>query len=93
MCTEDSRLFTIKKQLSKYIQKTTRVFSEMKLSHDMKYINSEKTGEVIDAAKRYLEDAKYYYNQKRFETGLISVAYGEGLLDALRILGIAEFKW
>jgi FAD synthetase len=83
----------IKELLSKYIQNSERVFAEMKLSQDAKYIDEEKTKEVIDAAKRYLEDAKYYCEKEQFETGLVSVAYSEGLLDALRLLGIANFKW
>jgi len=41
----------------------------------------------------YLEDAKYYKAQKRFETSLTSVAYCEGLLDALNLLGAVKFEW
>jgi len=84
---------TAKELLSKYIQNTERVFAEMKLSQEAMYIDKEKTREVIDAAKRYLEDAKYYRDRKQFETGLVSIAYGEGLLDALRLLGGVEFSW
>lgn len=83
----------VKELLSKYIQNTEQVFAEIKLSRDAVYIDREKTREIIDVAKRYLEDAKYYRDRKRFETGLVSIAYGEGLLDALRLLDIAEFQW
>lgn len=79
--------------LHKYIQITERVFAEMDLSPDNMYVDKEKTKDIIDAAKRYLEDAKYYHDRKQFETGLVSVAYAEGLLDALRLLRLAEFKW
>ncbi len=41
----------------------------------------------------YLEDAKYYKVQGRLETSLTSVAYCEGLLDALRLLGAVKFEW
>ena len=41
----------------------------------------------------YLEDAKYYKAQGKFETSLTSVAYCEGLLDALRLLGAVKFEW
>lgn len=40
-----------------------------------------------------LEDAKYYREKKKLETRLASVAYCEGLLDALRLLGFVEFSW
>ena len=86
-------MVAVKELLSKYIQNTERVFAEMKLSRNAVYVEREKTMEIIDMAKRYLEDAKYFHDVKRFETGLISVAYGEGLLDALRLIGIAEFQW
>jgi FAD synthetase len=48
---------------------------------------------VLDHAKRYLEDAKYYSSQKRFETALASIAYCEGLLDALKLLEMVKFQW
>ena len=83
----------VKELLSKYIQNTERVFAEMKLSPDAVHVDREKARDIVDMAKRYLEDAKYYRDRKQFETGLASVAYGEGLLDALRLLGIAEFQW
>jgi len=35
-----------------------------------------------------LEDAKYYEDKSKLETSLASVAYCEGLLDALRLLGL-----
>jgi len=83
----------VKELLSKYIQNTERVLAEMKLSRDAVTVEREKARDIVDVAKRYLEDAKYYRDRKQFETGLASVAYGEGLLDALRLLGIAEFQW
>jgi len=84
---------TVDELLSKYIHNTERVFAEMKLSHGITHIDRKKASNIIDTAKRYLEDAKYYQQKKRFETGLASVAYSEGLLDALRLLEIAEFQW
>lgn len=88
-----AQMTAVKELLSKYIQNTERVFAEMKLSQGAVCVDREKTRDIIDVAKGYLEDAKYYRDRKKFETGLVSVAYGEGLLDALRLLGIAEFRW
>ncbi|RLI45581.1 hypothetical protein DRO69_05005 [Candidatus Bathyarchaeota archaeon] len=82
-----------KELLSKYIQNTEQVFAEIKISQDAVYIGREKIREIIDMAKRYLEDARYYRDRKKFETGLASVAYCEGLLDALRLLGGVNFSW
>jgi FAD synthetase len=49
--------------------------------------------EVLQSAKAYLADAKYYRNKKQYETSLTSIAYCEGLLDALRLLGAVRFEW
>ena len=48
---------------------------------------------VIDAAKRYLSDAKYYLKIKKEAIALTSISYAEGLLDALRIMELVDFKW
>jgi FAD synthetase len=78
--------------LNKYIKNTEVVLSEIQITQSPQ-IDNGKVNSVVEAAKRYLEDAKYYRNRKRFETGLASVAYSEGLLDALKLLEVAEFSW
>ncbi len=84
---------TIEGLVSKYVRNTKRVFKEMRITQGSVLIDEEKIKTVIETAKRYLEDAKYYQDEKKFETGLASVAYSEGLLDALRLLGAVEFSW
>lgn len=56
-------------------------------------VDSGKVKKIVESAKAYLDDAKYYKNEGRFETSLTSVAYCEGLLDAARMLGALEFEW
>jgi len=84
---------TTRELVSKYIQNTERVLAEMKVVHDLTRVDEEKIKRVVDHAKSYLEDAKYYAEKREFETSLASVAYCEGLLDALRLLGGVEFSW
>jgi FAD synthetase len=48
---------------------------------------------ILRWAFDYLEDAKYYKAQGKLETSLTSVAYCEGLLDALRLIGAVNFEW
>ena len=76
----------------KYIQKTEAVFKKMKMA-EKSVLDPSKVDEIVDEAKRYLEDAKYYLKKGKPETSLASVAYSEGLLDALRMLGLVEFEW
>jgi hypothetical protein len=47
---------------------------------------------VKDAMLRYLQDAKYYLDHDKPTTSLASIAYAEGLLDALTFLKLAETK-
>ena len=49
--------------------------------------------EVIDIAKAYLKDSMYYLSRGDTFTALATIAYAEGLLDALRLLGMANFRW
>lgn len=78
----------------KYINNTRQVFEEIKTSTatDMK-LDNKKVRDVIEYARNYFEDSEYHRDQKKFEVALTSVAYCEGLLDALRLLGAAEFQW
>lgn len=78
---------------SRYILKADRVFDTIKLPEEAISINAENVKEVVEEAKRYLEDAKFYLENRRHETSLASVAYCEGLLDALRLMGLVVFSW
>ncbi len=79
--------------LIKYIQNSEKVFAEVKINQNAKSPGSERVAEVVEYAKRYLSDAKYYGEKQQYETGLVSIAYCEGLLDALRLLKLVDFTW
>jgi FAD synthetase len=79
--------------ITKYIQGAERVINEIEKIPDELHLNASEAKTVFDWAKRYLEDAKYYQKKGKLETSLTSVAYCEGLLDALRLLGAVEFSW
>ena len=79
--------------ITKYIHGAERVINEIEKLPDELRLNESEAKTVFDWAKRYLEDAKYYQEKGKLETSLTSVAYCEGLLDALRLLGAVEFSW
>ena len=84
---------TVEELVAKYIRGAERVIKEIgEIPEDVR-LNREEAKTVFDWAKRYLEDAKYYQEKDKLETSLTSVAYCEGLLDALRLLGAVEFSW
>lgn len=78
---------------SKYIVATERVLKEMQRVQGSITVNEECVGNILGYVTAYLADAKYYKAQKRFETSLTSIAYCEGLLDALKLLGAVKFEW
>ena len=78
---------------SKYIISTEKVLKEMQRTKGSITINEECIDKIVGYVKAYLADAKYYKAQKRFETSLTSIAYCEGLLDALKLLGAVKFEW
>ena len=78
---------------SKYIASAEKVLAAMQLTNRSFTVDEAGISKVMEWARAYLEDAKYYKSQKRLETSLTSIAYCEGLLDALRLLGAVKFEW
>jgi len=78
---------------SKYIRSAEKVLNELQQTRAQVSVSEEDVAKVLRWAFDYLEDAKYYKAQGKFETSLASIAYCEGLLDALRLLGAVKFEW
>ncbi len=79
--------------VSKYIASAEKVLDEMQQTQGALTMSEAEVSKVVDYVRAYLADAKYYKSQKRLETSLTSIAYCEGLLDALRLLGAVKFDW
>jgi len=84
---------SLERLVSKYISSAEHVFCEIKFAENPISFEPDIVVKVVDFAKDYLEDAKYYMEKQKFEVSLTSVAYCEGLLDALRLLGAVKFEW
>jgi hypothetical protein len=78
---------------AKYIGSAETVLKELQQTKTPISLTEETVGNILRWAADYLEDAKYYKAQGQLETSLTSVAYCEGLLDALRLLGAVKFEW
>ena len=77
----------------KYISMAEKVFIQLTRAQTSISLTDETVAAVLSYAIDYLEDAKYYKAQGKLETSLTSVAYCEGLLDALRLIGAVNFEW
>jgi hypothetical protein len=78
---------------TKYISMAEKVFNELKRTQTPISLTEEMVASILSYANDYLVDAKYYKVQGNLETSLTSVAYCEGLLDALRLIGAVSFEW
>jgi len=78
---------------AKYIVSAEKVLKEMQRVKGTITVNEKSVDTIVEYVAAYLADAKYYKAQKRFETSLTSIAYCEGLLDALKLLGAVKFEW
>jgi len=79
--------------VSKYVASAEHALADVKFVENPPSLDARDIRKVVEAAKSYLKDAKYYRDKKKFEVSLASVAYCEGLLDALRLLGAVKFEW
>ena len=76
--------------IRRYLKSVDRVLGEVRSS---KQALDERAGRVLEEAERYFMDAKHYFDKGDLATALSAVAYSEGLLDALRMMGLVEFEW
>ena len=77
----------------KYIASAEKVMKELQQTKGVVTVTEEDVNSILSYVTNYLEDAKYYKAQKNLETSLTSIAYCEGLLDALKLLGAVKFEW
>ncbi len=78
--------------IDKYSQSCRKVLETLELSEPPKKVDEKQVRELLDHTERYLSDAQYYWGENN-PVALTSVAYAEGILDALKLLGLADFQW
>lgn len=77
----------------RYIESAEKALEKLEVEGESVEVSKEDIEKVLASAKAYLADARYYRHKKEFEVSLTSVAYCEGLLDGLRMLGAVRFEW
>jgi len=82
----------IDRLVEKYLSACRRVLEDVRLAQPPVEVDEEKVVGLMDHVRRYMEDADYYRVDQK-PVALTSVAYAEGILDALKLLGLAEFEW
>ena len=79
--------------VTKYIDSAEKVLKKIQRIDGSICVPEESVNDILGHVMMYLKDAKYYKAQKKFEISLTSIAYCEGLLEALRLLGAVKFEW
>ena len=82
----------LEEKYRRYSENLGRAFSTLKFK-DENSLPASKVREVVSLAKCYHEDAGHFHSKRMTVTALLSLAYGEGLLDALKMLGLVDFRW
>jgi hypothetical protein len=72
---------------------TEHALGELEIADRPVLVNVADLQRVVDLAKDYFKDAEYYREKGELAVSLTSIAYCEGLLDALRLLGGVRFEW
>jgi len=75
-------------RLFKYIANFKESVKSLKLHSQTPEVRT-----VVDLAFRYLEDSEYYYSRGDCVTGIATISYAEGLLDALKMLNLIDLEW
>lgn len=81
------------KLVSKYVSSAKQVLERIEVVENSLTVEVARVERIVSCARDYLMDAEYYKEKEKFEVSLTSVAYCEGLLDALKLLGAVKFEW
>ncbi|MEM2947690.1 MAG: DUF357 domain-containing protein [Candidatus Bathyarchaeia archaeon] len=84
---------SLEQLVSRYIASAEQVLGEIEVVKNGFHLSEDSVLKIVDLAKAYLQDAKYYRDAGKLEVSLASVSYCEGLLDALRMLETVRFEW
>ena len=77
---------------SRYITSFEAAIAKLSPVDEDTLVCEQRIRRVQDAIERYLRDARYYMKKGKPVTSLASIAYAEGLMDALTFLGLTKNK-
>jgi diphthine synthase len=75
----------IRQRTEQIINKTNKAISGLTVTKEIV--------DLVENSELYLKDAAEYMAKGEEETALMQAAYAEGLIDALRLLGIKTINW
>ena len=82
----------VQRLTTKYLKSCRQAIQNLKKTTPPDQLTTDNINSLIQHATNYLDDSEYYAQEKK-ATALASVSYAEGILDALRLLGLVDFQW
>ena len=79
-----------KERAERYIANFSSALEKITVKQEDSIVSATGISRVTDAVQRYSDDARHYLSEGRSTTSLASIAYAEGLLDALTFLELAK---
>ncbi len=81
-----------RERAEQYIAKLTEAVQKLIPRTEGVKVKEANIERVSDTIHRYLQDARFYLESGKATTALASIAYAEGLLDALNFLELTKTK-
>lgn len=76
---------------TRYIETTTQSLGRLRPKNLPLTISQSQLDYVLELARGYVKDAQHYAEKRKPVTSLACISYAEGLLDAMKFLGLVEF--
>jgi len=76
-------------RIESYIRNVIDVIEQIKSTS----LIDREVREILEIAEAYVKDSVHYLRSNDEFHALATIAYAEGLLDALRLLGKVKFEW
>ncbi len=75
-------------RVEKYIRMVENALLKIKVESKDNHVKN-----ILELAKTYLQDSKYYLGKNDLVTALATISYAEGLIDALARMGFVKVEW
>jgi hypothetical protein len=76
---------------AKYVDATSTSLKRLRTKKLPAEIVQAQFDYVLELVQGYVKDAQHYAEKRKSVTSLACIAYAEGLLDALKLLELADF--
>ena len=76
---------------AKYFEATSASLKRLKNAKLPATVAQSQLDYVLELVRGYAKDAQHYAEKRKPVTSLACIVYAEGLLDALKFLGLVDF--